>query len=88
MGDLMEMRNTGYTVLLIDGTAVQVFRLAETPKSVLIRQFAHLIIPPNNLTPVKDRWSLFTCENWPIVSEDVVVSHIKQMLSRDGGQNG
>ncbi len=77
-----DLRNPGYIVVLMDGSAVHVFHLADAPKALMIRQFAHLIIPPNNLTPLKDRWSLFTSDNWSVSTEEEVLAFINSMLTR------
>ena len=81
-------RNQGYIVMFMDSSLVRVFRLAESPKSLMIRQFAHLIIPPNDIVAVKDRWSLFTADNWQLSTEDEVLTFINSMMTRNGGQNG
>ena len=75
-------RNQGYIVVFINSDLVRVFRLAESPKSLLVRQFAHLIIPPNDVVAVKDRWSLFTSDNWSVSTEEEVLAFINSMLTR------
>lgn len=75
------LRNPYWAVVIFNSGCAQVFALDHEPTNRMVKQFAHLIIPPNDITAVKDRWSLFNITNWSLSTEDDVLKFITDMLT-------
>ena len=64
------MNIPSYTLLFFIGGCTLVLRLKNEPKALNLIQFATLIIPPNDVSPKKDRFGIFNSDIYPVLETD------------------
>lgn len=77
------MKNEGYLCVFLISRRMKIFRTAEKPQNLTLILYAHVIIPPNDIEPVKDRLGMFNHEVWPITSEKEILEAVSELMAQD-----
>lgn len=64
------------------GHDIQVFHTQEDPtrRSKRIIEMASLVVPPNSVVPMKDRWGLFQARTHPLATLPQIEAYINKCI--------
>lgn len=80
----MDHTHKYWSLLFCIGNYVRVFYMDREPTDLRILRYASLIVPPNSINPLKDRFGVFACPERVIdvLDQEEILHCINELLSQ------